>query len=61
MTLEQLVLQLNENVSKLCGRVSKIEQSMIDLNKAEKKKRERIFLVIAVVSSVIAVYQSVTV
>jgi len=61
MTLEQLVLQLNDNVSKLCGRVSKIEQSMIDLNKAEKKKRERIFLVIAVVSSIIAVYQSVSV
>ena len=61
MSLEQLVLQLNKNVSKLCGRVSRLEQSMIEQNKAEKKKRERIFLIIALVSSVIAVYQSVVV
>jgi len=61
MSLEQLVLQLNKNVSKLCDRVSKVEQSIINQNKAEKKKRERIFLIIAVTSSIIAVYQSVAV
>ena len=59
MTLEQLVIQLNKNISDLCERISKIEQRIEDTAKSEKRKRETIYILIAGASSIIAIYQSI--
>ena len=59
MTLEQLVIQLNKNISDLCTRISKIEQKLEEHAKSEKRKRELIYIIIAITSSVVAIYQSI--
>ena len=59
LTLESLILQMNEKISDLCERLSKIERQIELQTKSEKKKRETIYILIAGVSSFIAIYKSV--